>query len=98
MLQNEGHVDMRNSAPWFHLFHLILDVRAAKEGSMPMYKTQRIEYIYIHSEIRIAHVLELKVKTNRSYKIFKIRRNQERKVILPTVLKTAFKFVLEYSK
>jgi hypothetical protein len=37
-----------------------------------MYGTQRMS-MYIYTEMRISHVLELKVKTKRSYKIFKIR-------------------------
>jgi hypothetical protein len=52
----------------------------------------------MYTEMRISHVLELKVKTNRSYKIFKSRWNQEGKFILPNILQTAFTFVLEYSK
>jgi hypothetical protein len=95
MVQNGGHVDLVNSAP---RSLLSLDVRAPRQVNMPMYKTQRMKYIYIYTETRISHILELKVKINRSYKIFKIFRKQERKFILSNVLQTAFKFILEHSK
>jgi hypothetical protein len=96
--QNVGHMDLANSSSSSRLFDLFLEFSAGKWNLRTRQSINPKNGVYTYTAMRISQVSELKVKTNRRHKIFKNRRNRERKFILPNILETEFTFILEYSK
>jgi hypothetical protein len=72
----------------------VLSYKASQHANAPGSK----DGVYMYNEMRTSHVSELRVKTNGSYKIFSIRRKDERKIILPNDLQTEFQITFHYSK